>query len=42
LNQRAAREIWSRFAAGDDGTSALQILGLLVLDAVVVRDGLRG
>ena len=41
LNQPAAREIWRRFAAGDDGTSALQILGLLVLDAVVVRDGLR-
>jgi asparagine synthase (glutamine-hydrolysing) len=41
LDQRAAREIWRRFAAGDDRTSALQILGLLVLDSIVARDGLR-
>jgi asparagine synthase (glutamine-hydrolysing) len=41
LDQRAARELWRRFAAGDDRTSALQILGLLVLDRVVARDGLR-
>jgi asparagine synthase (glutamine-hydrolysing) len=41
LDQRAAREIWRRFAAGDDRTSALQILGLLVLDSLVARDRLR-
>lgn len=41
LEQRAARDLWRRFAAGDDSTSALQILGLLVLDSVVARDRLR-
>jgi asparagine synthase (glutamine-hydrolysing) len=41
LDQRAAREIWRRFAEGDGRTSALQIIGLLVLDALVRRDGLR-
>lgn len=41
LERRAAVELWRRFAAGDDGTSALQILGLLVLDSLVARDRLR-
>jgi asparagine synthase (glutamine-hydrolysing) len=41
LDQRAARELWRRFSAGDDRVSALQILGLLVLDSLVARDRLR-
>jgi asparagine synthase (glutamine-hydrolysing) len=41
LDQRAAREIWRRFSEGDGRTSALQIIGLLVLDALVRRDRLR-
>ncbi len=41
LEPRAARGMWQRFLAGDRGVSALQLLGLVVLDELVSRERLR-
>jgi asparagine synthase (glutamine-hydrolysing) len=40
LDAAAARAIWRRFAGGDDSTSPLQIIALMVLESLVARDGL--
>ncbi len=40
LDASAARAIWQRFAGGDDATSPLQIIALMVLESLVARDGL--
>lgn len=40
LDTGAARAIWQRFERGDDATSPLQIIALMVLESLVARDGL--
>jgi asparagine synthase (glutamine-hydrolysing) len=40
LDPGAARAIWQRFERGDDATSPLQIIALMVLESLVARDGL--
>jgi asparagine synthase (glutamine-hydrolysing) len=39
LDAGAARAIWQRFERGDDATSPLQIIALMVLESLVARDG---
>jgi asparagine synthase (glutamine-hydrolysing) len=41
LDARAARAIWARFENGDDATSPLQIIALMVLESLVTREGFR-